>query len=48
MFLYYYSGKFKPWSVRGAVNDNPDYFQEIYRSLYSKKYYLNINYGKMP
>lgn len=44
--ILHYSGKFKPWSVRGAVNDNPDYFQEIYRSLYSKKYYLNINYKK--
>lgn len=44
--LLHYSGKFKPWSVRGAVNDNAEYFQEIYRSLYSKKYYLAINYKK--
>jgi len=44
--LVHYSGKFKPWSIRGAVNDNAEYFQEIYRELYNKKYYLNINYKK--
>ena len=42
--LLHYSGKFKPWSVRGAINDNSDYFQDIYRKLYDKKYYLNIGY----
>ena len=42
-FLHY-SGKFKPWSVRGAINDNSEFFQNIYRQLYNKKYYLNISY----
>lgn len=42
--ILHYSGKFKPWSVRGAVNHNAEFFQEIYRSIYTKKYYLNINY----
>lgn len=44
--ILHYSGKFKPWSVRGAVNHNAEFFQEIYRSIYTKKYYLNINYKK--
>jgi hypothetical protein len=42
--ILHYSGKFKPWSVRGVVNHNAEFFQEIYRSIYTKKYYLNINY----
>ncbi len=45
IFLHY-SGKFKPWSVRGAVNDNSKYFQETYRNLYEKKYYISFNYKK--
>ena len=44
--LVHYSGKFKPWSVRGAVNENAEYFQRIYRKLYNERYYLNINYKK--
>ena len=27
--ILHYSGKFKPWSVRGAVNHNAEFFQEI-------------------
>ena len=46
ILIIHYSGKFKPWSVRGAVNYNAEYFQEIYRSIYAKKYYLNVNYKK--
>lgn len=45
IFLHY-SGKFKPWSVRGAVNDNSKYFQETYRNLFEKKYYISFNYKK--
>ena len=44
-FLHY-SGKFKPWSVRGALNNNSEYFQEIYRKLFVKKYYFLFNYKK--
>ena len=44
-FLHY-SGKFKPWSIRGALNNNSEYFQEIYRKLFIKKYYFLFNYKK--
>ena len=42
--LLHYSGKYKPWAVKGAVNNNSEYFQNIYRDLYGKKYYISYNY----
>ena len=42
--LLHYSGKFKPWSIKGAANYNSKYFQDVYRVLYKKKYYLSFNY----
>ena len=43
VFLHY-SGKFKPWTVRGAYNSDSQYFQKIYRTLYADKYYIDYNY----
>ena len=43
LFLHY-SGKFKPWTVRGAYNSNSQYFQSIFRSLYNEKYFIDYNY----
>ncbi len=42
--LLHYSGKFKPWAIKGALNDNAEYFQNIFRGLYGKKYYISYNY----
>ncbi len=44
--LIHYSGKFKPWSIKGAVNYHSEYFQSIYRNLYNKKYFFLLNYKK--
>ena len=44
--LLHYSGKFKPWSIKGALNYNSEYFQESYRKLFNKKYYFLFNYKK--
>jgi len=43
IFLHY-SGKFKPWTVRGVYNSDSQYFQKIYRTLYTDKYYIKYNY----
>ena len=42
--FFHYSGKFKPWSIKGALNLNAEYFQSIYRQLYLKKYFFLFNY----
>lgn len=44
--LLHYSGKFKPWSIKGALNYNSEYFQESYRKLFNRKYYFLFNYKK--
>ena len=44
--LLHYSGKFKPWSIKGALNYNSEYFQESYRKLFKRKYYFLFNYKK--
>jgi lipopolysaccharide biosynthesis glycosyltransferase len=44
--LLHYSGKFKPWSIKGALNYNSEYFQESYRKLFNTKYYFLFNYKK--
>ena len=42
--LLHYSGKFKPWAIKGVLNDNAEYFQKIFRDLYRKKYFISYNY----
>ncbi len=44
--LIHYSGKFKPWSIEGAVNNYSEFFQTVYRNLYNKKYFFLLNYKK--
>ena len=46
IIFVHYSGKFKPWTVRGAVNNNSKYFQEIFRDLFKRKYFILFNYKK--
>ena len=42
--VIHYSGKFKPWSLKGIENNLSIYYQEIYRSLYSNRYHLSDNW----
>lgn len=44
--LIHYSGKFKPWSIEGAVNNHSEHFQSIYRNLYERKYFFLLNNKK--
>ena len=45
IFLHY-SGKFKPWSIRGALNANSKFFHEFYYKLFNEFYYFQFNYNK--
>lgn len=37
----HYVGKFKPWSLRGIVNNKSEFYQKYYRNLFLKKYHLH-------
>ena len=40
----HYSGKFKPWSLRGIENSASVYYQNNFRKLYHSKYHLSDNW----
>lgn len=40
----HYSGKFKPWSLKGIQNNFSIRYQDVYRDLYDKKYHLADNW----
>lgn len=42
--LIHYSGKFKPWSLKGIQNNFSISYQNVYRDLYDKKYHLADNW----
>lgn len=44
--LIHYSGKFKPWNVKGILDKRSSYYQRIYRELFQEKYHLSYNYKK--
>lgn len=44
--LIHYSGKFKPWNVKGILDKRSSYYQSIYRELFQEKYHLSYNYKK--
>ena len=46
IYFLHFSGKYKPWSVKGALNLKSEYFQSIYREIYSKKYFFLYSYKK--
>ena len=39
--IVHYSGKFKPWSIRGIAHSSAYIFQDNYFKLYNKKYYVS-------
>ena len=44
IFFIHYSGKFKPWSVRGALEKNSDPYHDTYRRINGKKYHIYNNW----
>tara|TARA_B100001250_G_scaffold13960_1_gene12198 strand:+ start:14638 stop:15582 length:945 start_codon:yes stop_codon:yes gene_type:complete len=38
--IIHYSGKFKPWSIKGIAHSSAYIFQDIYFNLFKKKYYI--------
>ena len=39
--LVHYSGKFKPWHVRGVAHSSSFIFQDMFNEVYDKKYYIS-------
>ena len=44
IIFIHYSGKFKPWSVRGALEKNADFYHDTYKRLSGKKYHIYNNW----
>ena len=42
--LIHYSGKFKPWSLKGIENNASVYYQDNFRQLYDSSYHLSDNW----
>ena len=40
----HYSGKFKPWSLKGIENNASAYYQNNFRQLYHSRYHLSDNW----
>ena len=41
IFFIHYSGKFKPWSVKGITHSSSYIFHDYYYALFEKKYFIN-------
>lgn len=46
VFFAHYSGKFKPWSVKGANHISSTYYQEAYRAISGNSYHIENNWKK--
>ena len=46
MIFIHYSGKFKPWTVKGIVHRKCIFYQDTYRKLFEGEYHLSYNYKK--
>lgn len=44
VFFVHYSGKFKPWTVRGALHFSSKYYQDYFKKLSSSNYHINNNW----
>jgi lipopolysaccharide biosynthesis glycosyltransferase len=44
MIFIHYSGKFKPWSLKGIINKKCVFYQDVYRNLFSTPFHLSYNY----
>ena len=39
-YIVHYSGKFKPWSLKGALNGNSNFYHSYYKKLYEDDYHI--------
>jgi len=46
MIFIHYSGKFKPWTVKGIVHRKCIFYQDTFRKLFESDYHLSYNYKK--
>ena len=46
MIFIHYSGKFKPWNVKGILDKRSSYYQVVYRKLFKESYQVSYNYKK--
>ena len=46
MIFIHYSGKFKPWSVKGIIHKKCIFYQNIYRDLYGEDFHISYNYKR--
>ena len=44
VFFVHYSGKFKPWTVRGALHFSSKYYQDYFKKLSSSNYHISNNW----
>tara|TARA_B100001029_G_C15063999_1_gene461635 strand:- start:19775 stop:20731 length:957 start_codon:yes stop_codon:yes gene_type:complete len=44
VIFIHYSGKFKPWSLRGAMNNNSSFYHTTYSELFKDKYHIYNNW----
>lgn len=44
VYFVHYSGKFKPWTVRGALHFSSKYYQNYYKKLSSSNYHIDNNW----
>ena len=40
ILLLHYAGSFKPWTVRGVMNDSSEFYQKTYFKSGSKSYHI--------
>ena len=46
MIFIHYSGKFKPWTVKGIVHKKCIFYQQIYKRLFEGDFHLDYNYKR--
>jgi len=46
LIFIHYSGKFKPWTVKGIVHRKCIFYQDTFRKLFESDYHLSYNYKK--
>ena len=45
--LLHYSGKSKPWTVKGALHPLSNYYQSVYFDVFSRRYHIQNNWKKL-
>jgi UDP-glucose:(galactosyl)LPS alpha-1,2-glucosyltransferase len=45
--LLHYSGKSKPWTVKGVLHPHSDFYHSVYYELFRKRYHIQNNWKKL-